>query len=522
MRRLALLLLFSASLWAEDLYVAQTAAGSDDGSSCANAHAVTFFNTAGNWGGGAGEIDAGDTAHLCGTITTALTAQGNGSSGSVITLLFETGAKVSFTVCPSTGCLDITDRSYILVDGGTTCGWVNGAVVACNGTVEATASGSAYGNGGTSAFGIDATNCANCEIRNINLSNVYQHTSSSDSPGGDFRGINQLGISTAGAYFRVHNNIIDDVASAIAYVPGSANDNGFQVYNNYFYNINSSVDISNNNGGDLTAALIHDNRFSSTANWDADGCPAHHNSLHAFAYTTTNSGIDYYNNLIDGEWGTCSTGGLFIEGNGSVNNDVRVFNNTWLISSYTQMSNGIVSITAGGTVDFHNNTIIGQATSDTCLWIDGLAGSTIRAENNVITNCGTIFATRTVSYFSAVDYNIYAGPANEPWTDQSLPAWYSTLAAWRTRCACDANAVYNASASYPNLAATGIPNVGSPVIGVGVNLTSLGIAALNSDKAGVARPSSGAWDAGAYYFGAGVFPQSTPKGIRGRSVRKGP
>lgn len=71
----ALLVLLSSSAipaFAEDIYVAQTAAGDDNGTSCANAKSAVWFNTAGSWGGGAGEIDPGDTVHLCGTISTAL------------------------------------------------------------------------------------------------------------------------------------------------------------------------------------------------------------------------------------------------------------------------------------------------------------------------------------------------------------------------------------------------------------------------------------------------------------------
>lgn len=37
---------------------------------------------------------------------------------------------------------------------------------------------------------------------------------------------------------------------------------------------------------------------------------------------------------------------------------------------------------------------------------------------------------------------------------------------------------------------------------MGTNLRSLGIAALNLDIAGVARPASGAWDVGAFQFSA--------------------
>src|SRR5205807_10323893 len=47
---------------------------------------------------------------------------------------------------------------------------------------------------------------------------------------------------------------------------------------------------------------------------------------------------------------------------------------------------------------------------------------------------------------------------------------------------------------------------GSVAIGAGVNLTSLGITSLNSDKAGLLRLTSGPWDAGAYRFAGGTLP----------------
>ena len=52
----------------------------------------------------------------------------------------------------------------------------------------------------------------------------------------------------------------------------------------------------------------------------------------------------------------------------------------------------------------------------------------------------------------------------------------------------------------PKLNADGTPQTGSPVIGLGANLTSLGLAGLLTDKAGHARPSSGTWDVGAYQY----------------------
>ena len=42
------------------------------------------------------------------------------------------------------------------------------------------------------------------------------------------------------------------------------------------------------------------------------------------------------------------------------------------------------------------------------------------------------------------------------------------------------------------------PSSSSPLIGAGTNLTDLSISALDLDFAGNQRPSSGAWDIGAY------------------------
>ena len=55
--------------FANDIYIAQAATGANSGSSCANARAYSFFNTASNWGTGASQIGPGTTVHICGTIT---------------------------------------------------------------------------------------------------------------------------------------------------------------------------------------------------------------------------------------------------------------------------------------------------------------------------------------------------------------------------------------------------------------------------------------------------------------------
>lgn len=118
----ALSLPYSVAI-ARDIYIAQNAVGANNGFDCADAHAVSFFNAAANWGSGPAQIGPGTTAHLCGVITTELTVQGSGTSGSPITILFQPHAQVTLPACDSTnGCVNVRGKSYIIIDGGTACG----------------------------------------------------------------------------------------------------------------------------------------------------------------------------------------------------------------------------------------------------------------------------------------------------------------------------------------------------------------------------------------------------------------
>src|SRR5580658_3017202 len=136
-------LTFALPAWAstQDIYIAQTAAGGGTGASCANALTYMFFNSSANWASSfaAGKISPGTTVHLCGTITGKNTAntnilrtQGNGLSGSPITILFEPGAVVESPACAGAdgagGCIYLLN-DFITLNGGT------------NGTIENTSDG---------------------------------------------------------------------------------------------------------------------------------------------------------------------------------------------------------------------------------------------------------------------------------------------------------------------------------------------------------------------------------------------
>src|SRR5947209_1508729 len=87
------------------LYIAQSAAGAGDGSSCLSPRPASYFNTPANWGVGK-PIAPGATVAVCGTVTSTLTAQGSGAAGSPVTVAFQPGAKISQPACSP--CLNLS------------------------------------------------------------------------------------------------------------------------------------------------------------------------------------------------------------------------------------------------------------------------------------------------------------------------------------------------------------------------------------------------------------------------------
>jgi hypothetical protein len=165
-------ILFMAGLaQGENIYIAQTAQGNDNGTSAANAHSAAWFNTAANWGAGTGKISPGDTARLCGTITTALTVQASGTSGNAITILFEPNAKMTSPAWPTNwwggGAITIQQKDYITIDGGT------------NGIIENTDNGTTLGHHQESV-GVGGANANYLTVKNLTIRNIYVRTSTAE------------------------------------------------------------------------------------------------------------------------------------------------------------------------------------------------------------------------------------------------------------------------------------------------------------------------------------------------------
>jgi hypothetical protein len=485
---------------------------------CSSAHAVTYISQSGGSVScppnstqsttAIGSVTwASGTYQICGTLTTAPNINANN-----VTITFSTGAAINASCHAATrnSCFSGTGISGLLVDGnpttgGSPCGWVNQVLVACNGTVEA----SDPTQTAASAFGIDASSCTNCEFRNLNIGPIYNAVANGTQPGGDIRGIQVLPSSGSGTIL-IHNNIVHDTSSGLVYVPNGSNDNGYSDYNNYVYNVNSCQDVSNNNNGTITGLFHHDNFCGSTANWDTAGCANHHNSFHIFGFTTGNSNIRVYNNTVSGNWGACPTGVLFFDAtNPPGSSNCIVFNNV-MQTTYTNTSGGNpITGNCSGTNYFFNNTYLGDSGSgDLCLNVGSTVTNAWTIENNAIGNCNSeLFATNSLgSVFALIDYNFWEGSTSStPWgvNCSSGCSPYYTFATWQSGGGHDTHGAYNTSTGYFNISASGVPQVGSPLINAGINLTSLCASfsipgnPCNLDAFGNARPASGLWTVGA-------------------------
>ena len=181
MRKLILVLGFlflAIPVKANDVYLAQAGGGLGDGTSCVNARAASYFNSSGNWGTGSTQIGSGTTIHLCGSISTVLTAPTSSGTGT-ITIFFEPGAKLSQAAGTRWIVLDDRANSYVIDGGGAPCGNRPSGYVLCNGQILNTAMGSDLASqdpGNATVIGVSAAYLTgSLVIKNLELGPFYKH-----------------------------------------------------------------------------------------------------------------------------------------------------------------------------------------------------------------------------------------------------------------------------------------------------------------------------------------------------------
>jgi hypothetical protein len=511
---------------ATNVYITQN--GSSQGNCTTNPQTPAWFNSSSNWGSGTGQIGPGTTVTICGMFTgaagsTEFTFQGSGTSGNPITLLFDTNTQVNAPYwAPSSGgqgcggAICMYNRSYITVNGGS------------NGIIQNTANGDGLDNRSQSE-GIEATSCNNCSIQNLSIQNIYVHPSNGT---GSIDQTQMRCISFSGSNWNINNNTMHDAGWCLfqAYSNGDANTS---ISGNNIYNMDHGWMLATSSANSFNNAFFYGNQVHDTANWDASGCPYHHDGIHTFGTGGSSmSGVYVYNNYFYGNWGSCPTGFIFVEGGASSTpshmHSSSWWNNVLIVnpSSPIVNTNGWFDLASGdsGTQQVYSNTMIGPNNTDNtlCLGMENLSGLTY--EDNAISNCGdpVNISGTTVT---VADYNFY-GPSCGNMNNCFIwnGSFTGSFTAWKSASGHDAHAVQSMT---PMLNANGSPQSGSPVINEGADLSSIAttlLASLASDttqgdtRTAGSRPlgiclvqgSALCWDIGAYQLASSTTAPTPP------------
>jgi hypothetical protein len=500
--------------WSADYYIAQSAAGSRNGSSCANAKAYTWDWTSPN-------VTDGDTVYVCGTITgsadhdsASLVIPKSGTSAPITVKFCKDGeancgtgntGKFSSKYWSLYGAIYSASKNYITIDG-------NGGIIenTDNGdlkTYHVRYSPGVYLDGGN-----------NLEVKNLTIRNLYIKKY---MDAGDYT-VSSFGIAVYnGSNVSIHNNTVNNAASGINYVWNSVgNYSTVAIYNNTITDCNWGIAFPGGAGSSattLTDISIYNNDIAIGAQWTSPSDKYHHNGMIAWSDqsnpgTITNAHI--YNNYVHGPTtlpggytnptDVLGTGFVFIQYTYATG--IKIYNNLFA-GETSDVGNGYIYleyIRATGT-EIYNNTIIGFGNAGRCIGFISNIDATVTIKNNICSGTGLgIDARQGVGNHTVTvvaDNNLYYGITRLGVSND--PTYHDTLAAWQTYLGgCPGTGrECNSIITNPDLNANYTPKVTSPVVGKGVNLTSRRITALNSDKGGVARPSNEAWDMGAYAYG---------------------
>lgn len=512
---------------ATTVFITQNGAGTKDGTTLGNAgncdavantpqSTCAFFNNASNWGVGAAQIGPDTTVIVSGTVTASagaggyLNFQASGTSGHWITLQI-TGTVQSTHWAANgggSGCLGgavcMSSRSFVTLDGAGT------------GVIQNTDNGSSLGSQ-VASLGIDAYSCTSCSFTNIAVNNIYVNVTGNSTIGDSstVRCMEITGSNLTIDHFTSHDSgwcIVDFFANG---------DTNLTISNSTFSNYGHGLALATSGANAFTNLFFFNNDLGATANWSAPGCFSHQDGIHMFGVPGSSIDNTYvYNNYFHGDWGTCPTGFVFVEaaGSGTPSNLKNSYwwNNVMIVnpgsppdtSGWFELAQG-----ASGVQKVIDNVMIGAnngtgGDNTACMVMQNLSGLTY--QNNVVSTCGNP-VTISSSTLTAVDHNVY-GPSCQNGGNCFVwnGSFKGSFSAWKTACACDATA--SIQTNTPLLNADGSPQSGSPVIGIGTNLSTTAtgnLATLQNDttkggsRSAIARPGgSTPWDVGAYQFSA--------------------
>ena len=492
-------------------YIAQTAGAFSGGTACKGQNAITPAT----WNATA--ESPGDISYVCGTITAPLQTEllifkWSGTSSSPIQLIFDSGAILSSPEWPadgSGGAIDLGSQNYITING-------QGNSSGGGGIIEATSngdSGAACLSGSctyhSDSNAIEANGANNITIEGLSIIDMYVATN--PNPGGGTCIYDYATVSN----WTVTNNFMHDVAWCVEFQYTTGTSSNITISNNQIYNVDHGIAFGGYPASaNLSNVYIYGNNIHDYSNWDTSSDTWHHDGVHIWGYndngSDTISGVYVYNNHFGGCMGQNTTAHVFMEQNAGGTKSVYVFNNTFIDTCNSVVYNGFFTrgATSGsdGPYYLYNNTFLATSSSNTDACMGSESATDVTYINNVASGCtqGLMYMANGSAASGGLHNNLYAnGPGSCASSANCYQyggsSWFGTFSNWQSTTGQDASP--SAYVSSAGLNASGVPQSGSAVIGVGANLTSLcsgTLTALCSDMTGAARPSSGAWTAGAY------------------------
>ena len=491
------------TLCGEDIYVAQSSRGLSTGATVETAQSVEFFNDRRNWNSPekvSGKIGPGDIVHLVGTITSRLIVNASGIEGSPITILFEPNAVMSSPAWPNDGAISIpmkgnTPQGYITISGGT------------NGMIENTDNGTNLGHH-VNSTGIWLNEAHHVSIRGLTIQNLYLRA----TPGPDQHAYGVCvkalgnGIVSGATEVTVSHCLFHDawIGYFIAYGTfWSRFDYSFcTVYNCNWGGIAGDIGKSSS----MEGLRVHDNIFRDWSRWDDQTIVNlnHHNGFYGWAVSGgVLHDVALYNNRIGPHFGTRATSGLYCSGDIG---RVLIYNNLFTESGPKDApADGLIYIcanmgTAGSRIGIFNNTFIGDGVG-TAITLSGGLGpqrTLFEVRNNVACKLATFIAvyenlnSRLLSNNNLCYHLTPNGTSPGELAFSTSPtdsAHFSTFKEWQ-KLGYDANS----QIADPDFEAEFQPRLTSPVLFKGENLSAF----FSTDIDGKARPTSGAWDLGAF------------------------
>ena len=502
------------------VYVAQTSAGSGNGSSCANAESVATLNANAH-----SEWTAGNTIGLCGTITSNITAQGSGTAGNPITLDWEPGAVMSMSAASClSGCVNLSNRSYVTLNGGS------------NGVIQATNNGDQLALD-DNAEGVQVHSTDHVTIKDLTIQNMYvKHQNTQVNGTGDaVDDVNSTNLVID------HNTFTQDGGAGVYAYNTAAAVSNITISNNDLSEENWTITLAGGANDTIGPVYIYGNHIHDLANWDDPNDSNHHNGIHCYTggsgYAPHYNGFYVYNNLFNGDPGAHATSWFFVENCSDDATNYYTFNNIFA-STNEDPANGDMAVEKGNDPTY-DNTFVGATGGGWLVYTAYSGDHDLR--NNIVYNGMIGEATRSgcggtppsgyscPTYSPAPSHNLYAnsdgGGAAFVCPGGSEYNWSSGWSNW-VSCLGGSNSFgppgSSETVTNPGLDSNYDPTSGSPALGAGQNLYSTcngqpnpGLGALCSSYGGptpsgpgagpngswvtpTARPSSAAWTVGAY------------------------